>query len=90
METKIAKKRNTKQKAIVYQIVKSSYDHPTAEKVYERAKREISSISLGTVYRILKELVSEGKIGEIIVNSSQDSMETPHTTTTSSAKIAGK
>jgi Fur family ferric uptake transcriptional regulator/Fur family peroxide stress response transcriptional regulator len=68
METKIAKKRNTKQKAIVYQIVKSSYDHPTAEKVYERAKREISSISLGTVYRILKELVSEGKIGEIIVN----------------------
>ncbi|WP_163329175.1 Fur family transcriptional regulator [Desulfurobacterium thermolithotrophum] len=62
------KKRNTKQKAIVFQVVQSSHDHPTAETIYERAKKELQTISLGTVYRILKELVAEGKIKEIIVN----------------------
>jgi Fur family ferric uptake transcriptional regulator/Fur family peroxide stress response transcriptional regulator len=62
------KKRNTKQKAIVFQVVQDSHDHPTAETVYERAKKELPTISLGTVYRILKELVAEGKIREIIID----------------------
>ena len=56
------RKRNTRQKAVVYQVLLDSYDHPTAEKIYERAKKELPTISLGTVYRVLKELVSEGKI----------------------------
>jgi Fe2+ or Zn2+ uptake regulation protein len=64
---KTKRKRNTRQKAVVYQIVKSSHDHPTAEKIYERAKKEIPKISLGTVYRILKELAEEGKIREIVI-----------------------
>ena len=67
-KTKEKKKRNTKQKAIVYQVVLNSKDHPTAEKIYERAKKELPSISLGTVYRVLKELSSEGKIKEIVVD----------------------
>ena len=67
-KTKERKKRNTRQKAVVYRIVLDSKDHPTAERIYERAKREIPTISLGTVYRVLKELSSEGKIKEIIVN----------------------
>lgn len=62
------KKRNTRQKAVVYQVVLDSHDHLTAEKVYERAKRELPNISLGTVYRILKELSREGKIREIVVD----------------------
>ena len=62
------KKRNTRQKAVVFQVVRDSNDHPTAEVIYERAKKELPTISLGTVYRILKELVSEGKIKEIVVN----------------------
>jgi len=62
------RKRNTRQKAVVFQVVKDSTDHPTAEMVYERAKKEIPTISLGTVYRILKELAEEGKVKEIIVN----------------------
>jgi Fur family ferric uptake transcriptional regulator/Fur family peroxide stress response transcriptional regulator len=62
------RKRNTRQKAVVYQVVMDSHDHPTAEKVYERAKKELPTISLGTVYRVLKELASEGKVKEIIVN----------------------
>ena len=62
------KKRNTKQKALIFQIVMDSKDHPTAEVVYERAKKEMPTISLGTVYRVLKELSLEGKIKEIVVN----------------------
>lgn len=62
------KKRNTKQKAVVFQVVKGSHDHPTAEVVYDRAKREIPTISLGTVYRILKKLAKEGRIKEIIID----------------------
>ncbi len=68
MKTKERKrKRNTKQKAVVLQVVESSADHPTAEMIYERAKKELPSISLGTVYRILKELVREGRIKELVV-----------------------
>ncbi len=62
------RKRNTRQKAVVYQVVLDSNDHPTAEKIYERARKELPNISLGTVYRVLKELSQEGKIKEIIVN----------------------
>ncbi|WP_456437990.1 Fur family transcriptional regulator [Desulfurobacterium sp.] len=61
-------KRQTKQKIVIYQTVMSSKDHPTAKQVYERAKKELKTISLATVYRVLKELVREGKIGEIVVN----------------------
>ena len=62
------RKRNTRQKAVVFQVVRDSSDHPTAEVVYERARRELPTISLGTVYRILKELVLEGKVREIVIN----------------------
>ncbi|WP_457568388.1 Fur family transcriptional regulator [Desulfurobacterium sp.] len=61
-------KRQTKQKSVIYRTVLSSKDHPTAEQVYERAKKELRTISLATVYRVLKDLVKEGKIGEIIIN----------------------
>ncbi|WP_457678851.1 Fur family transcriptional regulator [Thermovibrio sp.] len=68
MEKTKKRKRNTKQKAVVYQIVLDSNDHPTAEKIYERAKKELPTISLGTVYRILKDLSLEGRIKEIVVD----------------------
>ncbi|OMH40885.1 Fur family transcriptional regulator [Desulfurobacterium indicum] len=61
-------KRQTRQKVVIYRTVITSKDHPTAEQVYERARKELSTISLATVYRVLKELVKEGKISEIVVN----------------------
>ncbi len=61
------RKRNTKQKAVILHVVENSHDHPTAETVYERARKELPSISLGTVYRVLKELVREGRIREIVI-----------------------
>lgn len=58
-------KRNTIQKEVVAQIVKDACNHPTAEMVLEEAKKRIPGISLGTVYRILKDMASSGEIREV-------------------------
>lgn len=62
-----AVKRNTRQKTAVERIVAGSCDHPTAETVCDRVRLELPSVSLGTVYRILKGLAADGKIREIAV-----------------------
>ncbi len=61
--------RNTIQKETVERIALKSCDHPSAETIYLRAKEELPSISLGTVYRILQSLVNETKIREISIPS---------------------
>lgn len=58
-------KRNTLQKEVVGAIVKEACNHPTAEMVFERAKERMPSISLGTVYRILKDMAKDGEIREV-------------------------
>jgi Fe2+ or Zn2+ uptake regulation protein len=55
-------RRDTRQRALVYEIVAASLEHPTAEWVYARARRRIPRISLGTVYRNLQVLAREGRI----------------------------
>lgn len=62
-----SRKRNTRQKAAIERVVLSACDHPTAETVCDRVKEEIPSVSLGTVYRVLKGLAAEGKVREISV-----------------------
>ncbi len=62
---KTMNKRNTVQKELIANIVELSCDHPTAEMVYYKAKEELPSISLGTVYRVLKELVADGRVVEL-------------------------
>jgi Fur family ferric uptake transcriptional regulator/Fur family peroxide stress response transcriptional regulator len=59
------KRRNTKQRNIIYEIVSSTDTHPTADWIYEKARKIIPNISLGTVYRNLNILKEEGKIVEI-------------------------
>lgn len=54
--------RNTKQKDLILKIINNSKKHPSANEVYEEARLEIPNISLGTVYRILNNLVEKGKI----------------------------
>ena len=50
--------RNTHQRRLVLDIVKSSMDHPNAGEIYERAREIDPTISKGTVYRNLN-LLSE-------------------------------
>lgn len=57
--------RNTKQKSLILNIVNNSYDHLTAEEIYEIARHTLPNISLGTVYRVLNGLVDAKKIKRI-------------------------
>ena len=58
-------KRNTIQKEVVARIVKDACNHPTADMVLAEAKKELPNLSLGTVYRILKDMANEGEIREV-------------------------
>lgn len=60
--------RNTKQKELILNIVNNSYNHPTAETIYNIARETIPNISLGTVYRNLNKLVEVKKIKKIKMN----------------------
>ncbi len=74
------KRRNTKQRNIIYEILSSTDSHPTADWIYERARKVIPNISLGTVYRNLNILKEEGKIIEITDSKQSrfDARTTPH------------
>lgn len=54
--------RYSRQRELILNLVKSSCEHPTAEDVYEQAKRIEPSLSLGTVYRNLKNLADGGVV----------------------------
>lgn len=55
-------RRQTRQRSLVYEAVAATKSHPTAEWVYERVRRSMPRVSLGTVYRNLQLLVAEGRI----------------------------
>ena len=54
--------RNTKQREVILNIINNSSNHLNANSVYLEAKKVISNISLGTIYRNLNNLVDENKI----------------------------
>ena len=54
--------RNTVQRQIVLQAVRSLHDHPTADSVYAVVAAEHPSISKATVYRNLNQLALQGEI----------------------------
>lgn len=55
-------RRNTNQRQLVLNEVKSRCDHPTADAIYEEVRKTDPSISRGTVYRNLAVLSEEKKI----------------------------
>jgi len=76
------KTRNTRQRAVILDILKESHAHPTAETIYREARRVLPNISLGTVYRNLNFLRDQGTLREIRPSeggsSRFDGMDTPH------------
>lgn len=60
------KKRNTKQKELILEVVKSSCIHPTAEEVFKGVNKIDPKISISTVYRNLQEMTVDGIIDKII------------------------
>ena len=57
--------RFSSQREIIREIVKSTNAHPTADWIYTKAKKRLPNLSLGTVYRNLKQLDEEGTIKAI-------------------------
>jgi Fur family peroxide stress response transcriptional regulator len=49
--------RFTRQRAAVFDYLRSTNEHATAEQVYEAVRRHIPNISLATVYKALEALV---------------------------------
>ena len=54
--------RYSRQRELITEIIKGRKDHPTADMIYNTARELEPNISLGTVYRNLKQLADEGVI----------------------------
>lgn len=57
--------RMTRQKKLILDILRRTKSHPTADWIYEEARKELPDISLGTVYRNLSVLKNAGEIMEL-------------------------
>ena len=55
-------RRNTKQRKLVLDAVRQSYNHPTADEIYNAVREQDDRISRGTVYRNLNLLADAGEI----------------------------
>ena len=55
-------KRYSRQRELIYEALRQTDQHPTAEMVYQWLKPTNPSLSLGTVYRNLNLLADEGAI----------------------------
>jgi len=60
--------RFTPQRQHVYDVLLQKRDHPTAEEVFIRAKREMPEISMATVYNCLDALVKCGLARQVTVD----------------------
>ena len=73
-------RRFSHQRERIYQAVRSSHAHPTAEEVYSQLKPEMPRLSLGTVYRNLRQMAAEGRLAEVDGPVARfDACLTPHT-----------
>ena len=57
--------RNTTQRAVILDEVRSAEGHLTAGEIFERVRRRYPTIAYGTVYRSLHLLVKHGLIQEL-------------------------
>lgn len=64
--------RASLQRDLILDIVNNNYTHLTVEEIYNLSKKEISNISLGTVYRNLNQLCDNGLIRRIKCDNNID------------------
>lgn len=65
------KRRNSKQLEMIWDAIKDETSHPTADQIYDKVRKELPNISLGTVYRNLQKLVVDGKLQVLTLGRSQ-------------------
>ena len=57
--------KRSKQRERIFQVLRTTRSHPTAEWVYEQVRVQMPRISLGTVYRNLHILTRQKRIQEL-------------------------
>lgn len=60
-----ARTRETRQRRVVYETIRTTKSHPTADWIFDHVRTTMPKISLGTVYRNLAVLKNEGLVREI-------------------------
>ncbi len=55
----------TKQRQAVLRVIRESDEHPTANQVFDDARRLLPGISFATIYNSLRYLKEKGLIGEV-------------------------
>jgi Fe2+ or Zn2+ uptake regulation protein len=69
---KMAKKaRRTKQLEVIWAAIKNDHSHPTADQIYDRVRKQLPNVSLGTIYRNLQKLVADEKLQVLMLGRSQ-------------------
>ncbi|MDE0214355.1 MAG: transcriptional repressor [Deltaproteobacteria bacterium] len=63
--------RRTRQLEVIWEAVKGEMSHPTADQIYDRVRRDMPHISLGTVYRNLQKLAADGKLQILTIDRTQ-------------------
>ena len=58
-------RRETKQREAIFNILRHTDSHPTADLIYDEVRKVVPKISKGTVYRNLKILREDGEISEL-------------------------
>lgn len=59
------KTRHSQQRDMIYDYLRSTREHPSAETIYTALKAKMPNLSLGTVYRNLKLLEENGRIRRV-------------------------
>lgn len=65
-------KRYSRQREVVYQVLSATYAHPTADWVFDEAKKILPQISIATVYRNLRELVKNGMARVVLTEDDRE------------------
>lgn len=65
-------KRNTKQKQIIFGVIREMKTHPTAAELYDELKNRGYDIGKSTIYRVLADAVDEGLIENVFTDDRQE------------------
>jgi Fe2+ or Zn2+ uptake regulation protein len=61
----------TEQRRVILEELQKTKSHPTADEVYRMVRRRLPRVSLGTVYRNLERLATEGVIQKMEIAGTQ-------------------
>jgi Fur family transcriptional regulator, peroxide stress response regulator len=56
---------NTHQRQTIFRAIAGSTEHPSPERIYEKVKKRIPSVSLGTVYRNIRLFIDIGALRQV-------------------------